>query len=386
MFAAVILAVSAVPVKGQSADPSTLDQISSQRYIVIDGQTGEIFAEKDADIRAGMASVTKVFTAIVVLERAPLDMEIIGQESDLFDSRSTTMPGFFAGGVYTVRDLLYGMILASGNDAAQALARGIGAQEGDTPEQSVERFVGWMNDKAADLGLTNTHFVNPHGLSDPDHYTTPRDIALFMMYAVQNPDFMALVSARTYTTTNGDEILSINRAPEFIPDHVGGKTGYDDATGFCLVEIGQRGDVQLVSVTIDGVAPDIWYQDHAILQEYAFAARADRIASGEPLGDTVVARAQESDRAQAEELDGDDATPPADTALAGVDTGPRPVLVTGTPSPGSASEQDGGDAFDNWLIAGLIAFVIAVTLWMRSGVPVIGRSITFPAHDREIDT
>jgi D-alanyl-D-alanine carboxypeptidase (penicillin-binding protein 5/6) len=280
-----ILAVSPAPVGGQSADSSSLEQISSRRYIVIDDKTGEIFAEKDPDERAGMASVTKVFTALVALERAPLDMEITTNDSDLFDQTSSLMPGLVSGKTYTMQDLLYGMVLASGNDAAHALARGIGEQPGDSDEEAVARFVTWMNDKVTQLGLANTHFVNPHGLSDPDHYTTPRDIATFMMYAVQNPDFMDVISALEYTTTTGDFVASINRGPQFIPDFVGGKTGFDFDTGYCLVEVGQRGDVQVVSVTIDGVAPDIWYQDHAILMDYAFAALEDRLAAGDPTGD-----------------------------------------------------------------------------------------------------
>lgn len=385
MLAVVILAVPGTLVRAQSADPSALDGISSQRYIVIDSKTGEIFAEKDADVRGGLASLTKVFTAIVVLERAPLDMAIVAQESDEFDATSTRMTGFLAGETFTVRDLLYGMLLESGNDAATALARGVAAIDGDTDEQSVNRFVGWMNEKVADLGLTNTHFVNPHGLSDPDHYSTPRDIATFMMYAVQNPDFMAIVSSRTYTTSTGATLTSINRGPEFIPDYVGGKTGYDDDTGYCLIEIGQRDDAQLVSVSIDGVAPDVWYQDHAILLEYGFAARAERLAAGDPLGANVLALAPE--RAQEAPKSDEASTPPADMALAGIDTdlGPRPVLVTGTPTSASPDGRDRGDPFDNWFIGGLIILVVAGTLWMRSGVRPSLRSAPSP-DTVEIDT
>jgi D-alanyl-D-alanine carboxypeptidase len=365
---ALILAIPALPVHGQSPDPATLDQISSKRYIVIDDQTGEIYAQKDAGTRGGIASLTKVFTAIVALEHASLDTQITANESDEFDSTSTRMTGFAPGTTYTVRDLLYGMILESGNDAAHALARGVGAQPGDSDEDSVNRFVGWMNDKVTALGLTDTHFVNPHGLSDPDHYSTPRDIATFMMYAVQNADFMAIITARNYTTTTGATLTSVNRGPEFIPDYIGGKTGYDDATGYCLVEIGQRDDAQLVSVTIDGVAPEVWYEDHAVLQEYGFAARSERIAAGQPLGDVLAYVGQPgSEQAQVDEPV-EQQTPPASDIFAGVETGPRPVLVTGTPVP-FAAVNDGGDSpFHNWLIGMVVAAIVAGSLWMHSGM------------------
>ena len=382
---ALILAIPAVLVHAQSPDPASLDQISSKRYIVIDDQTGEIYAQKDADVRGGIASLTKVFTAIVALEHGSLDMQITANESDEFDSTSTRMTGFAPGTTYTVRDLLYGMILESGNDAAHALARGVGAQPGDSDEDSVNRFVGWMNDKVAELGLRDTHFVNPHGLSDPDHYSTPRDIATFMMYAVRNGDFMAIITARDYTTTTGATITSVNRGPEFIPDYIGGKTGYDDATGYCLIEIGQRDDAQLVSVTIDGVAPEVWYQDHAVLQDYGFAARSERIAAGQPVGDALAYAQQVSqDQAQADVGD-NQATPPASDVFAGVETGPRPVLVTGTPGPVVATGDDGDSPFDNWMIGLVIAAVVAGSLWMHSGMKLryLARKST---PEAEIDT
>ena len=278
----------------QPVDDSSLEFVSSQQFIVIDADTGEIFAEKDPDGHAGMASVTKIFTAMIAIERAPLDFEITAQESDLFDSTSTTMPGFVPGNVYTVEDLLYGMMLQSGNDAAEALARGIAQQEGDSPAQAIARFVGWINDKAVELGMMNTHLSNPHGLSAPDHYSTPRDIAAWMMYAIQNPVFMDVASATEFTVSTGDIMYSINRAPQFIPNHVAGKTGFDNDTGFCLAELQQRGDLRLITVTFDGVAPDIWYQDHAILADFGFVALQARLDSGEPISGDVVALAPAS--------------------------------------------------------------------------------------------
>ena len=385
---AIIFAASPQLAHGQTADSATLNQISSQRYIVIDDQTGEIFAEKDADVRGGMASLTKVFTAIVALERAPLDMQIETSDSDTFDSTSTTMTGFAPGRTYTVRDLVYGMLLESGNDAAHALARGIGAQPGDDEEQSVARFVGWMNDKVAQLGLTNTHFVNPHGLSDPDHYSTPRDLATFLMYASLNPDFMQIISARDYTTSTGDVLRSVNRGPEFIPDYVGGKTGFDEQTGYCLIEIGKRGDVQLVSVTIDGVAPEVWYQDHAILENYGFAALADRLASGQPLGDNVLAFTQESPLVQAqpdESQTQQQAAQPGDNAFTGEVAGPRPVQVTEPVAAPPQSSRNPNSVFDNWPVGLAVLLLVVVAIAVKSGLPIPGPKPT-PPTPHEIDT
>jgi D-alanyl-D-alanine carboxypeptidase (penicillin-binding protein 5/6) len=385
-----ILAVSPAPVGGQSADSSSLEQISSRRYIVIDDKTGEIFAEKDPDERAGMASVTKVFTALVALERAPLDMEITTNDSDLFDQTSSLMPGLVSGKTYTMQDLLYGMVLASGNDAAHALARGIGEQPGDSDEEAVARFVTWMNDKVTQLGLANTHFVNPHGLSDPDHYTTPRDIATFMMYAVQNPDFMDVISALEYTTTTGDFVASINRGPQFIPDFVGGKTGFDFDTGYCLVEVGQRGDVQVVSVTIDGVAPDIWYQDHAILMDYAFAALEDRLAAGDPLGENVLAFAQQGTTAEADtsgqEVAQDIQSAAQESAFAGEPAAPRPVLVTEPVQvPAPVKTGNGQHIFDNWLISLAILMVVGIGILLQAGIKLARPSLA-SRSSIEIDT
>lgn len=351
----------------QTADEATLDLVSATRYIVIDSATGEVLAARDTDVRGGMASLTKVFTALVAIERASsLDQVIVAQESDLFDSTSTTMTGLAPGVAFTARDLLYGMILESGNDAAQALARGIAEQPGDTPEQAVARFVGWMNEKVAALGLSNTHFVNPHGLSNPEHYSTPREMAAFMMTALQNPDFFTVITTRTYTTTTGVTITSVNRGPEFMQSYIGGKTGFDEDTGYCLIQIAQRDDVRLVSVTIDGVAPDVWYQDHAILLEYGFNALADRLASGGQIQESV-AIAQDVSEEPTEEVASVQPTVETDLSVAGPpDEGGRPVLIEGTPTVVRGAKDDGRSMFDNWAIAVILGLVVFGSLYIRS--------------------
>ena len=143
-FVLLTLALSAISPSPLRAQDDLADLISSRRYIVIDAETGEVFAERDADDEVAIASLTKIYTTIEALELAPLNTEITTDESDLFDSSSTTM-GFGPGESFTMEQLLYGMMLPSGNDAAHAIARSLGAREGDSPEEAVDRFVALMN-------------------------------------------------------------------------------------------------------------------------------------------------------------------------------------------------------------------------------------------------
>lgn len=367
----VILAGLAQPVSAQTADSSTLSSITAKQFLVADTATGEVFTEKDGGVRHGIASLTKVFTAMVAIERAPLNMQITATSDDIFDSTSTLMTGFAPGNTYTVEDLIEGMLLESGNDAAHALARGIGFKEGDTSQESVDRFVGWMNDKAVELGLQNTHFVNPHGLSDPDHYSTPRDIAVWMMYSVQNADFLRLITTRQYTDSLGIEHISVNRGPEFISTYIGGKTGYDDDTGWCLIELGQQGDTILVSVTLDAVAPVDWYVDHQILLTYGFEALADRLASGQPIGTNVLAiRTVEEPTTLPDDV-GQVASPEVETPPAQTGDVVGPVKVTGSPvvGPGTGTGADAGsDSGRNsgWLVAVVLLLALLGLIGWRT--------------------
>ncbi len=366
----VILAGLATPVSAQTADSSSLASITAKQYLVADTATGEVFTEKDGGVRHGIASLTKVFTAMVAIERAPLNMQITATSDDVFDSTSTLMTGFAPGNTYTVEDLIEGMLLESGNDAAHALARGIGFKEGDTSQESVDRFVGWMNDKAVELGLENTHFVNPHGLSDPDHYSTPRDIGVWMMYSVQNADFLRLITNRQYTDSLGVEHISVNRGPEFISTYIGGKTGYDDDTGWCLIELGQQGDTILVSVTLDAIAPVEWYVDHQILLTYGFASLADRLAAGNPIGTNVLAIRTVEEPTEIPEDVGQVASPEPETPV--VQTGDviGPVKVTGSPIAGPATgtgvETSTGGSGNGWLVAVVLLLALLGLIGWRT--------------------
>jgi D-alanyl-D-alanine carboxypeptidase len=261
------------------AQLTELEGISSKRYIVIDADTGEVFVEHNADEQVPIASLTKVFTTIEALELASLDTTITTKSSDLFGADSTTM-GFGPGETFTLRDLLYGMMLPSGNDAAHAIARALGSQEGLTDDQAVANFMDRINQRVKSMGLTNTQLKNPHGLSEDGHYSTARDIAIFTMYALQYPTFQQVIGTSSYSTESGYYITNTNRLLGNYVGIVGGKTGYDDEAGYCLVEVATRDGSTMISVTLDGTAPDVWYQDNAILLDYAFEAKAEREAAG----------------------------------------------------------------------------------------------------------
>jgi D-alanyl-D-alanine carboxypeptidase (penicillin-binding protein 5/6) len=286
---AVWLLASALPLHAARAQEVSELQITSKYYVVLDADTGEIYAQRGAHHHAAMASLTKVFTTVEALERAPLSTEITTDNSDLMDASATVM-GFGPDERFSLQDLLYGMMLPSGNDAAHAIARGIGTEDGDASgDESVDRFVGWMNQRLQAMGLVDTHLANPHGWGVPNHYSSAYDLAAFTRYALHYPTFVSLISTELYdTNTGGYEVTNTNKMLNTYPGIIGGKTGYDDDAGYCLIEVAKRGDSTMISVTLDGVAPDDWYDDNRVLLDYAFDTKAAREKAGQPfVGDVV---------------------------------------------------------------------------------------------------
>ncbi|MDP9366307.1 MAG: D-alanyl-D-alanine carboxypeptidase, partial [Chloroflexota bacterium] len=261
-------------------------RINSKRYIVIDAETGEIFAQRNAHERVAMASLTKVLTAIEAIESAPPDLEITTSEADLVSDQASQM-GFEPGETFTLQELLYGLMLPSGNDAAQAIARALGALPGDTDEEAVERFVARINERVRNMGLTETTLVNPSGWGVPGHYSSAHDLAVFTMYALRYPRFVDLISTRTYVLPDGRELINNNRLLQRYDSLVGGKTGYDNDAGWCLIEVAERDGMRMISVTLDGIAPDDWYDDNQVLLEYAFEQKAARAADAPIAGERV---------------------------------------------------------------------------------------------------
>ncbi len=322
--AAMVLALA--PVASAQEVPEL--KINSKRYIVIDADTGEVFAQWGAHDRAAMASLTKVFTAIEAIESAPLDLEITTTEDDVFNPSTSSVMGLGPNERLSLEDLLYGLMLPSGNDAAYAIARVLGGSP-DDDEASVAAFVERMNTRVRDLGLVDTHLVNPHGWGVPNHYSTVHDLAVFTMYALQYPTFRELISTYEHATADGVYTLyNNNRLLQQYDDLLGGKTGYDNDAGWCLIEVAQRDGSMMISVTMDGLAPDDWYDDNRVLLEYAFEQKAKRLKSGAPIAGEVVAYRDPN------------AAVIARSATAGVSLGVAPTA----PPARHAPEQAAGDA------------------------------------------
>ena len=228
--------------------------LSAEKAIVMDAQTGRALFEKNADSRSLIASTTKIMTALIVCEQCNvLDRMRIPKEATGIEGSSMYLK---VGEVLTIQELLYGLMLQSGNDAAVALAIYCGG--------TVEGFAELMNDKAHQIGLQNTHFVNPNGLDAPDHYSTARDLATLAAYAMQNPIFSRTVSAKT-VRAGGRTFTNHNKLLWQYPGADGVKTGFTKKAGRILVSAATRDGRRLTAVTIN--APDDWDDHKAMLDD-----------------------------------------------------------------------------------------------------------------------
>lgn len=276
----VISASTAIPAVLAQEVPEL--QITSTHYIAIDAETGEIYAQRNAHERRAPASITKMFTAIEAIESALPDEVITTTESDLV-SEFASQVGFDPGETFTVEELLYGMMLPSGNDAARALARGLGGEAGDSDEEALDRFMARLNQRIDNMGLADTDLVNPDGWGVPGHYSSAYDLAAFMMYALRYPRFVQTFSTLERESNDGAYVFrNNNRMLRTYDSIVGGKTGYDDDAGWCLINVAQRDGRRVIAVTLNGVAPDDWYDDNRVLLDYALDQQALRAQTGAP--------------------------------------------------------------------------------------------------------
>lgn len=255
-------------------------QITSTSYIVIDADTGEIYAQRNAHERRAPASLTKIFTAVESIEEGAPEAAITTSDEDMVSSEASQV-GFGPGETFTVRELLYGLMLPSGNDAAEALARGLGTQEGDSADQGTQRFLDRINERLINMGLTDTHLVNPSGWGVPGHYSSAYDLAAFTMYALRYPRFVQTFGTLEYPSDDGEYLFrNNNKMLQSYPGIIGGKTGYDNDAGWCLVNVAQRDGSRMIAVTLNGIAPDDWYDDNSVLLDYAFEQKALRSEQG----------------------------------------------------------------------------------------------------------
>ncbi len=256
--------------------PCTAGAVSAEKAIVVDAATGRVLYERHPDQKSLIASTTKIMTALLVCEQCNvLDRMCIPKEAVGIEGSSMYLQ---EGEVLTLQELLYGMMLSSGNDAATALAIYCGG--------TVEGFAQLMNDKARKLGMENTHFSNPHGLDGKEHYSTARDLAILAIHAMKNPIFAQTVSTKTVTV--GQRTLSNHNKLLWQLDGADGvKTGYTRAAGRILVSSAVRNGRRLICVTIND--SDDW-SDHKKLMEDSFAGYCMMpiVTKGQQLGTAAV--------------------------------------------------------------------------------------------------
>lgn len=238
-------------------------ETSAVSAILIEKETGTVLYEKNADEKRAMASTTKIMTAILTIEAGDLDREFTVDPYAIM-VEGTSM-GLKEGDRVSRRDLLYGILLPSGNDAANAAAVSVAGSMG--------AFVEKMNEKAKELSLDNTHFVTPSGLDANGHYTTARDLAMLTRYAMENETFREIVCCKSAQVEFGNPpytrtLYNSNKMLSRYDGAIGVKTGFTDNARRCLVSAADRNGTELIAVTLN--AGDDW-NDHTKMLDYGFS-------------------------------------------------------------------------------------------------------------------
>ena len=247
-----------------ASNVSELPKTNSRRYIVYDRISKSMIIGKNEDVKSAMASTTKIMTTIVILEKADLNEKVT--VSAKAGGTGGSRLGLKRGDKASVRDLLYGLMLRSGNDAAVALAEHVGG--------SVKGFAELMNEKAIELGLTNTHFVTPHGLDDANHYTTALELAKLTDYAMDNEIFAKIVGTKSTTIYINNQSRQINNTNELLGvlnGVVGVKTGFTNNAGRCLVTETKRNNMDIITIVLGADTKKDRTKDSVNLIEYTFS-------------------------------------------------------------------------------------------------------------------
>jgi D-alanyl-D-alanine carboxypeptidase len=292
VFRRILLAVSLIlpllvasypSISASAFSPPALEDpvIDAEVAAVVDGQSGMLLYDKSAHLSVAPASLTKIMTAIVAIEHgglyAVVAVDVDGPAMALEDGSS--IMGITPGEELTLEDLLYGLMLVSGNDAARAIAHHVAGSE--------EAFVALMNQKAAELGMDDTHFANPHGLDDPSHYSSAYDMAILGRYAMRNPTF-AKIAGTLDITVQGQRTYALHNINRILTDYPGAdgiKTGYTDNAMQAIVATAERGGRRLFVALMrshsrydDAIA---LFDRYFVGEEYAPASDADwPIANG----------------------------------------------------------------------------------------------------------
>lgn len=272
------LFITGAPALSQEEPP----QNSARGAVLMEVETGRVLYEKNPHEKMPMASTTKIMTAILAIENSHLsDMVTVSPSASGIEGSSLYLT---TGEKLTMEQLLYGLMLRSGNDAATAIAEHLG--------ESVEGFAKMMNEKARSLGAMNTHFMNPHGLHHGEHYTTAYDLALISAYAMKNSTFREIASTKYYKIPwegqPWDRVLMNKNALLWDYEGANGiKTGYTMAARRCLASAALRNDMQLVTVVLN-CQP--WFEDSAALLDYGFTNYEMKklFSKGETMGEIPV--------------------------------------------------------------------------------------------------
>ena len=244
--------------------PSTKElNINSRSYIVLDRKTNEVLFGKNQFEKRKMASTTKIMTALITLERVNLQDNVTVSKKAAGTGGSKL--GLKANDIITVNDLLYGLMLCSGNDAAVCLAEYVGG--------SIEEFAELMNQKAKELNLTNTHFVTPHGLDSEEHYTTSYELAILSNYALNNTKFKEIVGTKNHTININGYPKALSNTNELLGNLSGVygiKTGFTNGANRCLVTACKRNDMDIICVVLGADTKKFRTQDSIKLIEYTF--------------------------------------------------------------------------------------------------------------------
>lgn len=246
-----------------SAEPIKEPDVNSRACVVIDRKTNSVLFGKNENSKKKMASTTKIMTATIIIEKCNLSdtIEISKKAAGTGGSRL----GLKTGDKITILDLLYGLMLRSGNDAAVALAEYAG---GD-----INGFAELMNAKALELGLTNTHFETPHGLDSNEHYTTAYELALLSNYALNNPTFAKIVGTKNYTITINGSPKALSNTNELLGNMEGVygiKTGFTNGANRCLVTACKRNNIDIICVVLGADTKKFRTIDSIKLINYVF--------------------------------------------------------------------------------------------------------------------